>query len=257
MDLAEGALLAAAAAAAGAVNSVAGGGTLISFPALHHHFGAQGAQLANATSTVALWPGMWGAMAAYRKDMKGSRPLLLRFAIPCVAGGALGAWLVPVSGERVFALLVPWLILGATLLFAFAARIGRFLERKEGADPEKPGPAVLLYQFGVSIYGGYFGAGAGILMLAALSLMGMHDIHRMNGVKVFLAMLLNAVAIVVFAGYGLVRWPEAGLMAVAALLGGYVGASLSKKVSRDAVRGVVIVVGFVMAGVEFWSAYAR
>jgi hypothetical protein len=257
MDLAEGTILAAAAAAAGAVNSVAGGGTLISFPALHHHFGPQGAQLANATSTVALWPGTWGAMVGYRKEMKGSGPLLLRFTIPCVVGGGLGAWLVLVSGERVFSLLVPWLILGATLLFSFSGRIARLLQKGEGADAEKPGAPVLLYQFGVALYGGYFGAGIGILMLAALSLMGMRDIHRMNGVKMFLGMLINAVAVAVFAAYGLVRWPEALLMAVAALLGGFAGASLSKRVSRDAVRGIVIVVGFAMAGVEFWKAYVR
>jgi uncharacterized membrane protein YfcA len=255
MTVTEGAILAASAVAAGAVNAVAGGGTLISFPALHHHFGAGGAQLANATSTVALWPGTWGAMAGYRREMRGSGPLLARFALPCLLGGGLGAWLVVVSGERVFTLLVPWLILGATLLFAFSGRIARALEVRGGPDGERPGPALLLYQFGVALYGGYFGAGIGILMLAALSLMGMRDIHRMNGVKMFLGMLINAVAIAVFCATGLVRWPEAGLMAAAAVAGGFLGASLSRRVSRDLVRSVVIGVGFLVAGAEFWRAY--
>ena len=262
MDFAEGAILAAAAAAAGAVNSVAGGGTLLSFPALHRHFAAAGfsgnaGQWANATSTVALWPGTFGAMAGYRKDMAGSGPLLLRFSLPCLLGGGLGAWLVLLSGERVFTLLVPWLILGATVLFALSGRIARALEVREGAEAERPRPAILLYQFGVSLYGGYFGAGIGILMLAALSLMGMRDIHRMNGVKMFLGMLINAVATVVFAASGLVRWPEAILMAAAAVAGGFVGAALSRRVPREAVRGIVIAVGFLAAGAEFWQAYSR
>ena len=257
MTVTEGAILAAAAAAAGAVNSVAGGGTLISFPALHHQFGPLGAQYANATSTVALWPGTWGAMAGYRKEMEGSGPLLRRFALPCLLGGGLGAWLVPVSGERVFALLVPWLILGATVLFAFSGRIARRLEARDAGEAERPGPAILLYQFGVSVYGGYFGAGIGILMLAALSFMGMRDIHRMNGVKMFLGMLINAVAIAVFVSCGLVRWPEAAVMAVAAVGGGFLGASLSRSFSRESIRSFVIGVGCVVAGMEFWQAYGR
>lgn len=254
MTVTEGAVLAAAAAAAGAVNSVAGGGTLLSYPALRH-FGGMGAQFANATSTVALWPATWGAMAGYRREMAGTRPLLLRFSVPCLLGGGLGALLVLLSGERVFERVVPWLILFATALFAFSGRIARGLEARRGREAERPGAGTLLYQFGVSLYGGYFGAGIGILMLAALSLMGMRDVHRMNGVKMFLGMLINAVAIGVFVACGLVRWPEAILMAVAATLGGFLGATLSRRVPPGAVRGVVIAVGLVVAGAEFWRGY--
>ena len=255
MTLEQGAILAAAAAAAGAVNSVAGGGTLLSFPALVHGV-SMDYTAANATSTVALWPGTWGAMAGYRREMAGSGPMLLRFALPCLVGGGLGAALLLLSGETVFRAIVPWLILGATLLFAFSGRISRGIEAREGAAAERPGAAALLYQFGVAVYGGYFGAGIGILMLAALSLMGLREIHRMNGVKMFLGMLINAVAIAIFAAWGLVRWPEALLMAAAALLGGFAGARISRLVSAAAVRGFVVAAGLAVSGVEFWKRYA-
>ena len=195
-------------------------------------------------------------MAGYRRSMRGSGPMLLRFSLPCLLGGGLGAWLVLVSGETVFRAVVPWLILGATLLFAFSGRISRRIEAGGLAAAERPGALALLYQFGVAVYGGYFGAGIGILMLAALSLMGLRDVHRMNGVKMFLGMLINAVAIAIFAGMGLVRWPEAGLMAAAALLGGFGGAWLSRRVPATAIRGFVIATGFAVSGVEFWKRYA-
>jgi hypothetical protein len=258
MTWTESALLAASGLVAGAANAVAGGGTLLSYPALRH-FGALGAQAANATSTVALWPATWTAMAGYRREMAGSRPLLLRFSLPCVLGGGLGAWLMLRSGERVFTLVVPWLILFATILFALSGRITARLAKEEraGADAERPGAAALLYQFGVSLYGGYFGAGIGILMLAALSLMGMRDIHRMNGVKMFLGMLINAVAIAVFAATGLVAWPAALVAMAGAMAGGFLGATLSRRVPAAAVRGLVVAVGLGVAGAEFWRAYAR
>ena len=252
MTPAEGAILAAAAAAAGAVNSVAGGGTLISFPALL----AMGfdPKVANATSTVALWPGAWGAMGGYRKDLAGARPMLVRFGIPSLLGGGLGAWLMVSTSRETFAFLVPWLVLFATVLFAASERIAAWWGAREGDAEKAAGPGVLLYQFAVAVYGGYFGAGIGILMLAALSLLGMRDIHRMNGVKMTLGMLINAVAIAIFVCAGdLVRWPEGILMAVAALLGGFGGARLAKRVPRGWIRALVIATGLVVAAEEFWK----
>lgn len=253
MDFAEGAVLAAAAAAAGAINSVAGGGTLVSFPALVHGGGLSYTE-ANATSTVALWPGAWGAIGGYRKDVAGSERFVAAMAVPSVLGGGLGAWLLLATGERTFALVVPWLILFATLLFALSGRIAaRIGAGGEGGDP-RPGPLALAYQFGVAVYGGYFGAGIGILMLALIATLGMRDIHRMNGVKMIQGMLINAVAIAIFVFAGdLVRWPEAILMAAAALLGGFAGARLSKRVPAAWIRGIVIATGLAVAGAEFWK----
>ena len=255
MDIAEGAVLAAAAAVAGAVNSVAGGGTLLTFPALR--FGADLLpRVANATSTAALWPGAWGAIGGYRKDLAGSGRFLAALAVPSLLGGGLGAWLLLVAGERAFGFIVPWLVIFATVLFAISARIAaRFGAGEEGRDP-RPGPLALLYHFGVAVYGGYFGAGIGILMLAMLGTLGMRDIRRMNGVKMVQGMLINVVAIAVFVAAGdLIRWPEAILMAMAALGGGFAGASLSRRVPPEAVRGLVIATGLVVAGAEFWRAY--
>lgn len=255
MDIPEGALLAAAAAAAGAVNSVAGGGTLISFPALVHG-GALSYTEANATSTLALWPGAWGAIGGYRRDVAGAERFVAALAVPSLLGGGLGAWLLLATGERAFAVVVPWLILFATVLFALSGRIAARFGAGEGGGDPRPGPKALLYQFAVAVYGGYFGAGIGILMLALLGTLGMRDIHRMNGVKMIQGMLINAVAIVIFVAFGsLVRWPEAVLMAIAALLGGFAGARLSKRVPREAIRGLVIATGAAVAAVEFWKAY--
>jgi uncharacterized membrane protein YfcA len=255
MDIPEGALLAAAAAVAGAVNSVAGGGTLLTFPALVHAGGLTYTE-ANATSTVALWPGLFGAVGGYRKDLEGSRRFVATMAAPSLLGGGAGAWLLLATGERTFALVVPWLILFATLLFALSGRIAARFGPGAGEGDPRPGPGAVLYQLGVGVYGGYFGAGIGILMLAMLGTLGMRDIHRMNGVKAILGVLINMVATAVFVLAGsLVRWPEGLLMAAAAILGGAAGARLSKRVPREGVRGFVIATGFAVAGVEFWKAY--
>ncbi len=257
MAPADGAVLAAAAALAGAVNSMAGGGTLISFPALVHGGGFPRVE-ANATSAAALWPGAWGAIGGYRKDLAGSGRLLAALAVPSLLGGGLGAWLLLVTGERAFGYLVPWLVAFATVLFACSARIAaRFGAGEEGRDP-RPGPLALACQFAVAVYGGYFGAGIGILMLAMLGTLGMRDIHRMNGVKMVQGMLINAVAIGIFACVGdLIRWPEAILMAAAAALGGFLGARLARRIPAGAVRGIVTAIGFVVAGYEFWHVYVR
>jgi hypothetical protein len=244
-------LLVGLAAAVGAMmNAVAGGGTLITFPALI----ALGVPpiTANATSTVALWPGTMASMWGYRRELVGARRWAVAFAIPSFVGGIAGALLLLYTPERRFAAIVPWLILGATALFIAQRPLMGWLESRgavrasvQNADGSlsRPSPAFLFYQLGVSVYGGYFGAGAGILMLAALGLMGLTNIHQMNGLKNWGGGVMNLVAVVVFAVSGIVNWPVALAMAVGAGFGGFGGSLLAQRVGQDWVRRAIVVIG--------------
>jgi uncharacterized membrane protein YfcA len=236
-----------AAAVGGAINSIAGGGTLVTFPAIVW-LGVP-PLAANATSTVALWPGSFGSMWAYRGELAGSRTWLLWFTAPSIAGGIAGAVLLLVTSEARFDEIVPFLVLGATLLFLLQAPISRRLVRRapdyeEPVTLPRPSPLLLLAQFGVAVYGGYFGAGIGILMLAALGAMGLTNIHRMNGLKNWGAMCINAVAAITFVASGIVNWPVAIAMAFGGLAGGYGGARLALRAGQKWVRRAVIAIGF-------------
>jgi uncharacterized membrane protein YfcA len=243
-------LIVLAAAAGGVMNAIAGGGTLLTFPALVG-LGVP-AVVANATSTVALWPGVLGSMWGYRAELAGSKRWALRFAIPSVLGGLAGALLLLVTPADRFDAAVPWLVWGATLLFILQQPVMTALRRPPSApaqhpvdDPaSRPPPrSVLLYQFGVSVYGGYFGAGIGILMLAAFGYMGFTNIHRMNGLKNWGAACINAAAAVTFAVTSLVDWTVMVAMASGAIAGGYGGARLAQRVPQRWVRRAVIVIG--------------
>ncbi len=257
-DFTRTALIMVATAAGSAVNSIAGGGTLITFPALVGlgvpHI------VANATSTVALVPGSIGAFYGYRDAVAGARAWALRFAIPSVLGGALGAGLLLLAPSK-FEAIVPWLVLGATALFVAQRPVMRLIKSRtaeagEVGDPAtRPAPlSVLGYQFLVGIYGGYFGAGIGILMLAALGFMGFTNIHRMNGLKSFGGTCANLTAAVILAASGLVDWRLASFMAVAGLLGGYAGSRLAQRVKQDQVRAAVVAIGF---GSGFWMLWRQ
>src|SRR5918911_214500 len=224
-QLLHGLVLCAAAFAAGMINSVAGGGTLLTFPALI--WIGLDPKAANATSTVALWPGLMGGLWGFRREMAENRPLLLRLGLTSVVGGAVGAALLILTPSPTFARLVPFLILFATLLFMAQEPVTRLLRLSAAtAEPHRRWwTGAIIFQFCSAIYGGYFGAGNGILMLAAMGLLGITDIRRANGLKNYLGMCLNSVAVVGFALAGLVSWPSALLMAVGAILGGYYGAS--------------------------------
>jgi hypothetical protein len=250
-------LLFASAFAAGMINSVAGGGTLLTFPALL----ALGldAKVANATSTVALWPGLVGGLWGYRKEMGQTRALLWRLGLASLAGGTVGAILLIWTPPQTFARLVPFLILFATVLFMLQEPVNRWVKVGEMAGDEARGrwwAGAMLFQFCSAIYGGYFGAGNGILMLAAMGLLGIRDIHRANGLKNFLGLALNFVAIVAFAVSGLVNWHVAALMAVGAVAGGYFGASAARRVGRTAVRRTVVVIGFAIGCLMLWRTFA-
>ena len=235
-----------AAFAAGAINSVAGGGTLVSFPAL------VGLGLpsitANATSTVAIWPGSFGGMLGFRRELRGMEPRMFALVVPSLIGGAVGAMLLKLTPTSVFDRLVPLLILFATCLFMAQDAVQRLLKIGSASTSGRGWFAgVLAFQLAVGIYGGYFGAGLGIMMLAALSIIGLSDIHQMNGLKNLLALCINGVAALYFVWNGMVYWPDVVVMAVSAIAGGVGGAGLARRLGRLAVRRIVIAVGLVMA----------
>ena len=222
------------------MNAIAGGGTLLTFPAIV----ALGVTplVANATSTVALWPGSLGSMWGYRGELVGARRWVIHFAVPSVSGGALGAWLLLHTAPASFARIVPFLVLGATALFLVQRPLLRRLNVSR-AEPEGPSAGFLVAQFLVAVYGGYFGAGIGILMLAALGFMGLTNIHRMNGLKNWGGTSINGVAVVMFAFGGIVHWPIALTMAAGGVLGGYAGARLAQRVGQERVRGAIVAIG--------------
>jgi uncharacterized membrane protein YfcA len=240
--------LAIASVIAGAINSVAGGGTLISFPALIA-FGVPPIQ-ANATNTAAVCPGSLSSAIAYRYDLPKQRAVLVMLILPSLLGGLLGALVLAITSNWLFARIVPFLVLFATLLFAARDRFARLLGL--GAAAEEHVSALgrtwgFCFQFFVAAYGGYFGAGIGILMLASLGVMGFHDIHRMNAIKTILGFLINGTALVYFTIRGLVVWPIALLMAAGAVIGGYTGARLAKRVDQRSLRIFIVTVGLLVS----------
>jgi uncharacterized membrane protein YfcA len=239
-----------AAMLAGAINSVAGGGTLISFPALVA-FGLP-AILANATNAASLWPGSLSSAFAYREDTLSHRALLSILLVPSFLGSLLGAVILVATPPETFARAVPFLVLFATLLFAAKDWLARLIQG--GKNDEECVTWLgrvwgFLFQLFVATYGGYFGAGMGILMLGSMSIMGLRDIHRMNGLKTVLGAVINIVSFVFFAFKGLVVWPLAILMAIGAIVGGYSGARLAKRVDQHLLRWFIILVGL---GVSAW-----
>lgn len=252
-DLTHGAVSFGAGLAAGIMNAIAGGGTLLTFPTLI--WLGLNSITANATSTVAVWPGIVSGMAGYRRELRTIERRFLYLAIPSLLGGLGGAYLLRITPTSVFDKLVPYLILFATLLFMAQEPIQRKLK---SSHPEAHKSAAwfvgaVVFQFLVGLYGGYFGAGIGIMMLAALSILGMTDIHQMNGFKNMLAASINAVAAIYFISLKMVYWPDVGLMAVGAIAGGYLGARTAHKIGRKAVRRVVLLVGFGMAASLFFK----
>jgi len=238
--------LVASGAGAGVMNALAGGGTILTFPTLVL-LGVP-SKLANATSTVALVPGALASFAGYWPEARSHRRWLTTLMIPSLVGGACGSLLLLATPEKIFARLAPLLVLFATALFAWQSR--RASRRAPAGGDAPPEPALgrsrtlaALAQLGVAIYGGYFGAGIGILMLAILSALGLTNIHAMNGLKNFFGTCINGVAAALFLATGAVDW-RAGLpLLVGAIAGGYAGARFGRWIGRDQARRAVIVVG--------------
>lgn len=241
--------------AAGAVNSLAGGGTLLTFPvliaALSTHGPDEAKVLANATSTVALVPGALAGAWGYRREIVQMRHWLAILAAPSLVGGIIGSLLVTRLPPHYFAVLVPWLLLLAAVVFLVDTILGRSKTLRRESHSPAAVAGLVVFQFGVAIYGGYFGAGIGILMLSALALMGAGDIHRLNSLKTVLNACINGVSVIIFVSDGKVVWECALPMAVASILGGYLGARLALRVQPRYVRWAVIVIGFGLAAIYF------
>jgi len=239
-------LLMLAALAAGVMNSVAGGGSFLTFPALV--FTGVPSIVANATSTVALFPGALASAWAYRHKFASLEKIALKPAIGVsIAGGVVGALLLLFTSQRTFDIVIPWLLLAATLTFAFGPKVMKTVKRQSWMTPK----VLIALQFLMGIYGGYFGGAVGIIMLAVWSLAGIRDIHAMNGGRTLLGGVMNAAAVVCFIIAGKIWWPQTAVMLVAAVTGGYAGARLARDIDPAVIRRVIIVVSTLVTAAFF------
>lgn len=243
-----------AAGIAGALNALAGGGSFISFPALL--FVRVPAVAANATNTVALWPGLAASAVAYLKRLNVPRRVLVPLLVTSLAGGWAGALLLLRTPQQTFLRLVPWLLLGGTLLFAFGNSIRALAGKTAIIDDLRnlSWSAILVSSIAellVSIYGGYFGAGIGFILLAMLAMLGMRDIHAMGAIRTLLSVAINAAAVVTFIVARAVVWPQCAVMITGSLAGGWFGAHYAQKADPRKVRAVVIGVGLSMSAYFF------
>jgi uncharacterized membrane protein YfcA len=249
MDLAQMLVLFLAAAAAGAINSVAGGGSFISFPALL--LAGVPPVAANATNATALWPGSVASVGAYRRELAVQRKGIVLFSAISLVGGLLGALLLLRTDDAVFERLIPYLLLLATVVFAASPRITRLTRRLGGEGGPARRFGVLALYLAVAIYGGFFGAGLGILTLAVLGLLGLENIHEMNALKTLQASLVNGIAVAAFILAGIVDWPIALLMTAGAIAGGYGGAAVARQLNPAHVRLGVIILSVALTGYFF------
>ena len=254
MSLVEVVSLVAAGMAAGAINAVAGGGTLVTFPTLL--FFNTAPVVANATSTLALMVGTAGSVYGYRRHLDAVKRWLWRFGPVSVIGGLIGSALLTRTSDSTFSKLIPFLILFATIVFLAQGVVSRFVrhELETGERTHRVWVAIL-FQFAVSIYGGYFGAGIGILMLASLGFIGLRNIHEMNMLKTVLSSLINLVASVWFIGAGLIDWPKAAVITVGALVGYFLGSHFSQRIPPLRVRQIITAIGFILTAVTFYEEF--
>ena len=263
-----------AASLAGGINALAGGGTLLTFPTLVSVLAksrpvgslAIAEVLANGTNAAALVPASLGSAWGFRRETYERRRMLVWLLVPSVVGSVLGAWLL-VSFPKQFSALVPWLLLAAAVLFTLQPSLARWMAARRGAVSKSPGiestissrslAGMIVLQLLISIYGGYFGAGIGILMLSGLGMMGLSNMHQMNGIKAVLGALINGVAAVVFVATQKVVWEYALAMMVTSLMGGYLAARFSRQIDSRYVRWLVILIGFGLAAFYFVKMYGH
>ena len=238
----------------GALNAVAGGGSFIAFPALL--FSGVAPIAANATNTVALWLGVTASSGAYRRHLNISRRVMIPLTITSVIGGIGGAILLLRTPAHTFLRIMPWLMLGATLLFIFGSRLARGSRGSIAHDASRTAITIAaLFELVAAVYGGYFGGGLGIVNLAMLAALGMTDIHAMNALKVVLGGIINGLAVVTFVVAGAVAWKQGIIMIAGAVVGGYFGAHYAQKLPQAWIRAFVILVGTGMTVYFFWKAY--
>jgi uncharacterized protein len=241
---------------AGAINAVAGGGTFFVFPALL--FAGISPISANATCTVALWPGALASVIAFRHKLRGLGRSLVWMVLLGAIFGYVGAQLLLVTQNATFAAMIPWLLLIATGVFAYGKKIAAWMDRLASASVISPRARLILcivFQIATALYGGFFGAGIGILTLAMLQLLGQHDMHHINAVKTVIASAINASAFFTFILSDIVAWDKAVLMAAGGMIGGYAGAWLSLKVPDYILRKFVIIVASLMTVYFFYTTY--
>jgi uncharacterized membrane protein YfcA len=244
--------LVAASTIAGVMNAMAGGGSFLSFPAMLG-MGVPPVQ-ANATNTVALWPGQLTSLATLRSDVR--TDLLPTVTLTCIIGGVAGAEVLLHTKQRTFLHMIPWLILGGTLIFGMSGRLARWLRRRtEHPHAERPIPMIPLAiaLFPVCFYIGYFGAGGGFLVMTILALFGMESMHAMNAMKVVAATTSNLCAIITFIVRGAIVWHYCIVSMLFAALGGWIGARFARRMNGDVLRMVVVATGCVVAGYFFWT----
>lgn len=247
MELLDFGLIFGAALLAGALNAIAGGGSFISFPALL--VAGMPPIIANATNAFALWPGTLASVRAYRREIQGQQRDLILFSGLSLIGGLLGALLLLYTDEQRFTALIPYLLLFATLVFTFSPQVTRLAHRVVGTSGNKQRILVTVVYLAIAMYGGFFGAGLGILTLAALALLGYTNIHQMNALKTLQASLINGIAVITFVVTGLIAWTPALVMTVGAMIGGYGGAAIARRINASRVRTVVV---WLSIGLTIW-----
>ncbi len=244
---------------AGVINALAGGGTILTFPTLI--FAGLPAIVANATNTIAMPLGALAGAAGYRRNLPTAWKWIRRFAFVSLLGGLLGGILLTRTSEKTFEWLVPFLILFATILFMARGFFSRLFRTGVEQQQRAPSAAWLVgataFQFLVAVYGGYFGAGIGILMLASLGMLGIGHIHEMNTVKNALGFLINIVAAIYFVIAGLIHWPSAIVMTIGAIGGGYFGAHFAQKIPQIVVQRVITGIGFFLTAIMFIKQLAK
>jgi uncharacterized membrane protein YfcA len=238
----------AAALAGGALNAVAGGGSFIGLPALLSAGVAPVA--ANATTTFAMWPGSVSSVLAYRREVMAARGSVVGLGITSLIGGVLGGWLLLKTSDARFLRLLPWLMLAAAVIFTFGGRLTARLRRGSAGGPGTTAMGlpiwIFVFQLVIAAYGGYFGGGMGIMMLAAFAVAGMTNMHEMNGLKALLAVAINGVALVEFVAGGAIAWAPGLVMAGGGIVGGYAGAALARRVEPSRIRLLAIAVAWIM-----------
>lgn len=242
-------LLALAGFAAGTVNAVAGGGSFFTFAALV--FGGLPTLDANATSAVALTPANFASVLGYRQEVRKYFREMLPFMVLGTIGAAIGAWLLITIGDEGFRPTVPWLLLLATVLFALSARINRLIAPLAAHSTAAAQIFAFVLMAIVAIYGGFFGAGMGIMMLAALAIIESGDFHKSNAIKNVVAFLIQTVSATLLIAGGLIHWPHALITMAASVAGGYLGVGIARRVPEKIIRAVVVTVGAVLTLIFF------